>query len=199
MGPTCVLSAPDGPLVGPMKRSTRGQLPMSAVSSVPGIRVLSVYDAGAMPSCTLSASRSSIWRLSDIDVTTCVRALPGAKPVHWFVASILLPATGIHHYQVGVMLTPQVQCDEAGLTVINDPYDCGGEPRPLHQCMRQPRYDGFRVDEPQIRRCAFHCLNQSPANSTVKVAVQLVRQPWLYPDIDTSDIEICGIEAYTFW
>ena len=169
------------------------------LSSVLGIRVLSAYDVGDLPSCTLSTSGSSVWQLSDLDATTCVQAFSGTKTVHWFVASVLLPATGIHHYQVGVLLTPQVQCDGHGLMVINDPYDCGGQPRPLHQCMRQPRYDGFRVDEPQIRRCAFHCLNQSPANFTVKVAVQLIRLPWLYPDVNTNDIEICGIETYTFW
>ena len=169
------------------------------MSFVLGIRVLSVYDVGDLPSCTLSTSHNSVWRLFGSDATTCVQAFPGRKTVHWFVASILLPATGIHYYQVGVMLTPQVHCDDPGLMVINDPHDCCGERKPLHQCMRQPRYDGFRVDEPQMRRCAFHCLNQSPANSTVRVAVQLVRLPWLYQAVDTNEIQVCGIEAYTFW
>ena len=168
-------------------------------NAVLGIRVLSVYNVRDLPSCTLSTSYNMVWRLSDLDATTCVQAFPNRKTVNWFVASILLPATGIHHYQVGVLLTSQIQCDGPELTVINDPYDCGGATRPLHQCMRQPRYDGFRVVEPQIRRCAFHCLNESPSNATVKVAVQLVQLPWLYLDVDSNGIEICGIEAYTFW
>ena len=176
-------------------------VPLSHVLSntILGIHVVSAYGAGDLPSCTLSTSYNSVWQLSDIDAITCVQAFPGRKTVNWFVARIVLPATGIHHYQVGVLLTPQVQCDGHGLMVINDLYDYSGVPRPLHQCRRQPRYDGFRVDEPQIRRCAFHCLNQFPANSTVKVAVQLVQLPWLYLDVDSNGIEICGIEAYTFW
>ena len=169
-------------------------------SFYPGIRVVNAADFGNQPSCTLSTSgHPGVWQLSDAGATSCVQPFLHELPVHWFEGTILLPSVSIDYYQVGILTSPHVQCDHPGIVVLNNPGSWNGEHSTLRECVREPRYDGFRSDEPQIRRCAFQCLNQAPADTEVNVAVQLLWVPWLYDGIHYHDITICGIEAYTFW
>ena len=164
----------------------------------PGIRLLHVVDIGALlPFPVSTTNHKKVGQLADGDVTKCTAAFLKQQAVRWLVASILLPTSRITVYQVGVFTSPHVHCHDPALTVANNPSICSGQSEPPVQCERQPEYDAFRANNPQIRRCVFQCRNHAPPSSIVQVGIQLLWLPWLHKEGES--IEVCEIEAYTFW
>ena len=114
------------------------------------------------------------------------------RHVNRFKSTILLPVKNLTEYQVGVVTSPQVECDDPVMVVMNDAGDYDESTGPQHQCSRVARYDAFNG---KAKTCVFHCLNRKLNDLEVTATVQFNSRPW----IDTTDYRIYEIEAYTFW
>ena len=114
--------------------------------------------------------------------------------VNRFKATILLPIKNLIIYQVGVVTSPQVDCEDPLMIVINEAVDCDEPTEQQHQCPRVPSYDAFKDNEPQAKTCVFQCIIRGLSASEVTVTVQFNRAPW----IRTDGFGIYEIEAYAY-
>ena len=162
---------------------------------VPGIRVKETMGLGDQMPC--ASPGSYLWKLNDGSVRpwSYLPVFVGGQRVNRFKATILLPTKNLIVYQIGVVTSPQVDCEDPVMVVLNEAVD-GDEPtKPQHQCPRVPRYDAFKDNEPQTKTCVFECIIRGRSASEVMVIVQFNRAPW----IKTDGFMIYEIEAYTYW
>ena len=162
---------------------------------VPGIRVDNTANLGDDLPC--SSSGKVVHKLSDgsISQKSCLSLFTKGQQVTRFQATILLPVRDLIAFQVGVVTSHYVQCEDPAMIVMIDPADSVGQTKPRHQCARERRYDAMKND--QFKTCAFKCLNYGVRELKLEVTVhvQVNKLPWVnkgYP-------KICEIEAYNFW
>ena len=143
-----------------------------------------------IPCATCGKSR---WQLNDGSISSWsyLRLLSEGLKVDRFRVIILLPVQNLTVYQVGVVTSPQVECEDPMMVVMNEVELT----KPQHQCGRVPKYDAFKDSSPQAKTCVFQCFNDRINALEVMVTVQFNRAPW----IKTDGFKVYEVEAYTYW
>ena len=161
---------------------------------VPGIRVKETMGLGDQMPC--ASPGTYLWKLDDGSVSSWsyLPLFAEGQHVNRFKATILLPIKNLTVYQVGVVTSPLVDCEDPLMIVMNEAVDWDEPTKPQHQCLRVPRYDAFKDNEPQAKTCVFQCIIRGLSASEVSVIVQFNRASW----IRTDGFRIYEIEAYTY-
>ena len=158
-----------------------------------GIKLKKVMSVDDQIPCTTSGK--SRWQLNDGSIGVYIPLFSEGQKVDRFKAIILLPVQNLTVYQVGVVTSPQVECEDPMMVVMNEAGYNEKRMRPKHQCGRVPKYDAFRDSAPQAKTCAFQCSNGGQNVLEVMVTVQFNWAPW----IQTDGLKIYELEAYTYW
>ena len=110
-----------------------------------------------------------------------------------FVSYIAIPEADIGHFQIGLLTTHALDCDDTMLSVFSQ---TGDSAVMRVQCVREPRYDAMGTTLSDLKRCVFECHNTKFCASFMRVSVQFERMPWKHGN--GMDIWLCEIEAYAF-
>ena len=161
---------------------------------VSGIQAQSAVSLGDQLPC--HSPRKADHRLpgTSTSLKKCFTLFSNGQQVHRFMATILLPVWNLTVFQIGVVTTPQVECEDPAMVVMIESGDYVGPTKSQIQCCREPRYD--KMDNTLLKTCVFQCYNHELADLETLVTVQLNNMPWVN---NTDDLKICGIEAYSFW
>ena len=145
------------------------------------------------PAC--SSSGVAGWELFDGSSSpwSCVPLFSTGQRVNRFRAIIIMPVQGMAAFQVGVVTSPKVKCEDPAMVVMIESGDNVRQTKPRHQCARERQYDTMKNNS--VKTCVFECTNHWLTDLKIIGTVQVNKLPLFNND----HLKICEIEAYSFW